>query len=97
MIDTGGMSYPQYVLPAVIVQAMLFGALTTADRAARDQLSGFGVRLRAPSHLRGGAADGPHAVLPVPRGARADRRDRRRIRVRLPDDRRVRLRGALSS
>ncbi|HEX7823262.1 MAG TPA: ABC transporter, partial [Mycobacterium sp.] len=28
LIDTGGMSYPQYVLPAVIVQAMLFGALT---------------------------------------------------------------------
>ena len=25
---------------------MLFGALTTADRAARDQSSGFGVRLR---------------------------------------------------
>ena len=46
VIDTGAMSYPQYVLPAVVVQAMLFGAMTTADRAARDQLSGFGVRLR---------------------------------------------------
>jgi ABC-2 type transport system permease protein len=46
LIDTGGMSYPQYVLPAVIVQAMLFGALTTAERAARDQRPGFGVRLR---------------------------------------------------
>ncbi len=40
------MTYPQYVLPLVIVQAMLFGAMTTADRAARDRLSGFGVRLR---------------------------------------------------
>ncbi len=46
VIDTGGMSYPQYVLPAIIVQAMLFGALTTADRAAHDQSSGFGVQLR---------------------------------------------------
>jgi ABC-2 type transport system permease protein len=46
VIDTGEMSYPQYVLPAVIVQAMLLGALTTADRAARDQWSEFGLRLR---------------------------------------------------
>jgi ABC-2 type transport system permease protein len=46
LIDTGGMDYPQYVLPAVIVQTMLFGALTTADRAAREQSTGFGVRLR---------------------------------------------------
>jgi ABC-2 type transport system permease protein len=46
LIDTGRMSYPQYVLPVVVVQAMLFGAMTTADRAARDRLSGFGVRLR---------------------------------------------------
>src|SRR5882724_3982092 len=46
LIDTGQMTYPQYVLPVVVVQAMLFGAMTTADRAARDRLSGFGVRLR---------------------------------------------------
>jgi ABC-2 type transport system permease protein len=46
LIDTRQMSYPQYVLPVVVVQAMLFGAMTTADRAARDRLSGFGVRLR---------------------------------------------------
>jgi ABC-2 type transport system permease protein len=46
LIDTGRMTYPQYVLPLVVVQAMLFGAMTTADRAARDRLSGFGVRLR---------------------------------------------------
>lgn len=46
VIDTGQMSYPQYVLPVIIVQAMLLGALTTVDRAARDQGSDFGVRLR---------------------------------------------------
>jgi ABC-2 type transport system permease protein len=46
IIHTGAMTYPQYVLPVVIVQAMLFGAMTTADRAARDRLSGFGSRLR---------------------------------------------------
>ncbi|HJT92473.1 MAG TPA: ABC transporter, partial [Mycobacterium sp.] len=36
VIDTGGMSYAQYVLPAVVVQSMLLGALTTAERAASD-------------------------------------------------------------
>lgn len=46
VIDTGGMSYAQYVLPAVVVQAMLLGAMTTAERAAKDQRPGFGVRLR---------------------------------------------------
>ncbi len=46
VIDTGGMSYYQYVLPAVVVQAMLFGALTTTDRAAREHSSETGVRLR---------------------------------------------------
>lgn len=46
LIHTGSMTYSQYVLPVVIVQAMLFGAMTTADRAARDRLSGFGSRLR---------------------------------------------------
>jgi ABC-2 type transport system permease protein len=46
VIDTGGLSYAQYVLPAVVVQAILLGALTTADRAARDQSTGLGVRLR---------------------------------------------------
>lgn len=47
VIDTGGMSYPQYVLPAVIIQAMLMGVLTSAERAASDQRAGFAVRLRA--------------------------------------------------
>lgn len=46
VIDTGQMSYPQYLLPAIIIQVMLLGALTTVDRAARDQASDFGVRLR---------------------------------------------------
>lgn len=46
VIDTGGMSYPQYVLPAIVVQAMLFGALNTTDRAASEHSSDFGVRLR---------------------------------------------------
>lgn len=46
VIDTGGMSYPQYVLPAIVIQAMVFSSMTTADRAARDQAAGFGVRLR---------------------------------------------------
>ncbi len=46
VIDTGEMSYPQYVLPVIVVQVMFLGALTTADRAARDELSDFGVRLR---------------------------------------------------
>ena len=46
VIDTGTMSYAQYVLPAIVVQSLLFGSLTTADRAARDQSSGFGLRLR---------------------------------------------------
>lgn len=46
VIDTGGISYPQYVLPAVVVQAMLFGALNTTDIAASERVSAFGVRLR---------------------------------------------------
>jgi ABC-2 type transport system permease protein len=46
VIDTGGMSYPQYVLPIVIVQVILLGALTTVDRAARDERGDFGDRLR---------------------------------------------------
>ena len=46
VIDTGSMSYAQYVLPAIIAQSMLFGALTAADRASRDEASGFGRRIR---------------------------------------------------
>lgn len=46
VIDTGGISYAQYVVPAVIVQAMLFGALTTTERAASDRRVGIAVRLQ---------------------------------------------------
>jgi ABC-2 type transport system permease protein len=46
VIDTGGINYPQYILPAVVVQAMLFGALNTTDLAATERSSEFGVRLR---------------------------------------------------
>ncbi len=46
LIDTGEMSYAQYVLPIVIVQVVLLGALTAADRAAREQWSELGLRLR---------------------------------------------------
>jgi ABC-2 type transport system permease protein len=46
VIATGQMSYTQYILPAVVVQAMLFGALTTTDRAAWDKVSGLSSRMR---------------------------------------------------
>jgi ABC-2 type transport system permease protein len=47
VIDTGDVAYPQYILPVIVVQAMIFTAMTTADRAARDNLSGMGIRLRS--------------------------------------------------
>jgi len=43
VIDTGGMSYPQYVLPVVVIQVIFLGALTTVDRAAHDERSNFGI------------------------------------------------------
>jgi ABC-2 type transport system permease protein len=46
VIDTGGMSYAQYVLPVVIIQVIFLGALTTMDRAAWDERSDFADRLR---------------------------------------------------
>ena len=46
VIDTGGIGYPQYLLPVIIVQVTLIGALTTVDRAARDHQSELGIRLR---------------------------------------------------
>ncbi|OBJ90627.1 ABC transporter permease [Mycobacterium asiaticum] len=46
MIDTGHMTYPQYVLPAVVVQSMIMAAALTADRAGRDRVFGLGTRLR---------------------------------------------------
>ncbi|GAS97598.1 ABC transporter efflux protein, DrrB family prot ein [Mycolicibacterium canariasense] len=47
VIQTDAMSYPQYILPVIVVQAMIFTAMTTADRAARDHLSGMGIRMRS--------------------------------------------------
>ncbi len=46
VIDTGDMSYPQYVLPVIVVQVIFLGALTTVDRAAEDVWNDFGDRLR---------------------------------------------------
>jgi ABC-2 type transport system permease protein len=46
LIDTGHTSYSQYLAPAVVVQSVIFVALLTADRAARDRLLGVGERLR---------------------------------------------------
>ncbi|XCI62795.1 antibiotic transporter [Mycolicibacterium parafortuitum] len=46
VIDTGGIGYPQYLLPVIIVQVTLLGALTTVDRAARDHQSELGIRFR---------------------------------------------------
>lgn len=46
LIDTGPISYSQYLLPAVVAQSMIFVGLLTADRAARDHLCGFGERMR---------------------------------------------------
>ncbi|OBH79294.1 ABC transporter [Mycobacterium scrofulaceum] len=46
LVDTGPISYTQYFLPAVVAQSMIFVGLLTADRAARDHLSGFGERMR---------------------------------------------------
>ncbi|WP_006245916.1 ABC transporter permease [Mycolicibacterium tusciae] len=45
LVETGDLSYAQYLVPAVVVQAVLLIGLLTADRAARDHLSGLGERL----------------------------------------------------
>ncbi|MEM6107856.1 ABC transporter permease [Mycobacterium sp. 050272] len=46
LIDTGRVSYSQYLVPAVVAQSMIFVGLLTADRAVRDRLTGLGERLR---------------------------------------------------
>ncbi len=46
VIHTSEMSFAQYVLPVIVVQAIFLGAITTVDRAARDELTDFGERLR---------------------------------------------------
>ena len=45
LVDTGRMTYAQYLVPAVVVQSVIFVALITADRSARDHLTGLGERL----------------------------------------------------
>ncbi|BAX92346.1 ABC transporter permease [Mycobacterium shigaense] len=45
LVDTGRMTYAQYLVPAVVVQSVIFVALITADRSARDHLTGLGARL----------------------------------------------------
>lgn len=45
LVDTGHMTYAQYLVPAVVVQSVVFVALITADRSARDHLSGLSERL----------------------------------------------------
>lgn len=44
LIETDRVSYSQYLVPAVVVQSMIFVAMFTGDRAARDHLHGLGVR-----------------------------------------------------
>ena len=39
VIATGQMNYAQYILPAVVAQALLFGALPTTHRAAPGKAS----------------------------------------------------------
>ena len=46
LIDTGEVSYSQYLVPAVVVQSMIYVGLVTAERALRDRVSGFGRRLQ---------------------------------------------------
>ena len=46
LVDTGHISYSQYLVPAVAIQAVVLVAMLTADRAARDHLRGLGERLR---------------------------------------------------
>lgn len=44
LVDTGQISYSQYLVPAVIVQSVIFVGLLTADRAARDRQTAVGER-----------------------------------------------------
>jgi len=46
LIDTGEVTYSQYLVPAVVVQSMIYVGLVTAERALRDRVSGFGKRLQ---------------------------------------------------
>lgn len=44
LIDTGHITYSQYLVPAVVVQSVIFVGLLTADRAARDRMTAVGER-----------------------------------------------------
>ena len=46
LVDTGSESYAQYLVPAVVVQSVVFVGLFTGDRAARDQKTPIGERLK---------------------------------------------------
>jgi ABC-2 type transport system permease protein len=41
LIDTGRMSYAQYLVPAVVIQSVIFVALLTAGRGTHDRLLGL--------------------------------------------------------
>ncbi len=45
LIDTGRMSYPQYLVPVVVIQSMIFIALLTAGRVTQDHRLGLCDRL----------------------------------------------------
>ena len=45
LIDVGQMSYAQYLVPAVVIQAVIFIALLTAGRGTRDHVLGLRDRL----------------------------------------------------
>lgn len=45
LIETQRMTYSQYLVPGVVAQSVIFVALLTADRAARDRLTSLGERL----------------------------------------------------
>lgn len=46
LVDTGSITYSQYLVPAVVVQAMVFVGLITADRTVRDHQTRFGTQMR---------------------------------------------------
>lgn len=45
LIETDRVSYSQYLVPAVVVQSVIFVAMLTGDRSARDRLNALGERL----------------------------------------------------
>jgi ABC-2 type transport system permease protein len=44
LIDTGRMTYAQYLVPAVVIQSVIFVAMLSASRTTRDHLYGLGDR-----------------------------------------------------